>query len=32
MSKDMPVALEQGFKKEFTAIGPTVAQAILPPL
>ncbi len=32
MSKDMPVALEQGFKKEFAAIGPVVAQAILPPL
>jgi enhancer of mRNA-decapping protein 4 len=32
MSKDMLVALEQGFKKEFAAIGPVVAQAVLPPL
>ncbi len=32
MSKDMPVALERGFKKEFAAIGPAVAQAVLPPL
>ncbi len=32
MSKDMPVALERGFKKEFSAIGPAVAQAVLPPL
>lgn len=32
VSKDMPVALERGFKKEFAAIGPVVAQAVLPPL
>jgi enhancer of mRNA-decapping protein 4 len=32
VSKDMPVALERGFKKEFATIGPVVAQAVLPPL
>ncbi len=32
VNKDMPVALERGFKKEFAAIGPAVAQAVLPPL
>jgi enhancer of mRNA-decapping protein 4 len=32
MSKDMPVALERGFKKEFAAIGLAVAQALNPPL
>ncbi|XP_024397428.1 enhancer of mRNA-decapping protein 4 isoform X1 [Physcomitrium patens] len=32
VSKDMPVALERGVKKEFAAIGPVVAQAVLPPL
>lgn len=32
VSKDMPGALERGFKKEFAAIGPVVAQAVLPPL
>jgi hypothetical protein len=32
VSKDMPVAIERVFKKEFAAIGPVVAQAVLPPL
>jgi enhancer of mRNA-decapping protein 4 len=32
MTKDMSVALERGFKKEFAAIGPAVAQVVLPPL
>jgi enhancer of mRNA-decapping protein 4 len=32
VNKDMPVALERGFKKEFAAIGPAVAPAVLPPL
>lgn len=32
VSRDMPFALERGFKKEFGALGPTVTQAVLPPL
>jgi enhancer of mRNA-decapping protein 4 len=32
VSKDMPNALERGFKKEFVALGPTITQAVLPPL
>lgn len=30
--KDMPTAVERGVKKEFSALGPTVTQAVLPPL
>lgn len=32
MSKDMPVVLERGLKKEIAAIGPAVAQSIAAPI
>lgn len=32
MTKDVPLALERGFRKEFLALGPTLANNIVPPL
>lgn len=32
VSKDLPVALERGLKKEISAFGPVVAQSLLQPL
>ena len=32
MTKDVPIALERGLKKEFLALGSTFANSVVPPL